>query len=104
MARYLVVHSPREQDDVEAVSQPSRLADLAAEHGAEGARPQWLKTWTPDLHDDRLFTLWEADGADEIIKVLHDYRFLDTMEAQPLRVEEWGPEQVAAANRDDDPS
>jgi hypothetical protein len=100
MARYLVIHTPREQEEPEAAGQPSRLVDLASEHGIDGTSPRWLTTWTPDLHDDRLFTLWEADNADEIVKVLHDYRFLDNMDAQPLRVDEWGPEQVSAAHRD----
>src|SRR5687768_16622146 len=56
MALYLVVHTPVDPDD-ETLHPPSRLRDLAEQHGDPGARPRWLRAWSPDLHDDRIFTL-----------------------------------------------
>ncbi len=96
MALYLVVHTPKETED-ETVRAPSRLVDLARASTAEGASPRWLKTWSPDLHDDRIFSLWEARNAAEITAALARYGFLDDMAAQPLRVKEWGPADVLAA-------
>ncbi len=99
MARYLVVHNPPESDST-GIDPPARMEDLAREAGANDASPRWLTAWTPDLHDDRVFTLWEADQADDILRVLHTYGFLSHMTAQPLRVGEWGPADVLAAHQE----
>ena len=96
MALYLVVHTPRE-DDAGGAQAPTRLADLARDSSDDGASPRWLKTWSPDVHDDRIFSLWQANDATEITAALTRYGFLDHMAAQPLRVEEWGPAEVLAA-------
>jgi hypothetical protein len=96
MARYLVVHTPPDPGD-STVRQPTDMFELARQHGGSQASPRWLKTWSPDLHDDRIFTLWEADNADEITVVLTRFGFLDHMEVQALRVQEWGPEDVIEA-------
>ena len=97
MALYLVIHTPRE-DHEESPQAPTRMLDLAREAGAEGASPRWLKTWSPDLHDDRIFSLWEATNAAEITAALARFGYLDHMAAQPLRVQEWGPADVLAAH------
>lgn len=96
MALYLVVHTPREED-AERVLAPTRMGDLAREAGTAGTSPCWLKTWSPDLHDDRIFSLWEAEDAAEITAALARFGYLDHMAAQPLRVQEWGPADVLAA-------
>jgi hypothetical protein len=96
MARYLAIHTPDEQDDT-TVRQPTDMFELANQHGGEDASPRWLKTWSPDLHDDRIFTLWEARNADEISAVLTRYGFLDNMDVLALRVQEWGPDDVLEA-------
>lgn len=95
MAHYLVVHTPRELG-VESVRPPTRLRELAEASTSDGRSPRWLKTWSPDLHDDRIFTLWEAENADEVRSALEEFGFLDDMDAAPLRVREWGPEEVLA--------
>jgi hypothetical protein len=64
---------------------------------SDGRSPRWLRTWSPDLHDDRIFTLWDAENADEVRSALEEYGFLDDMNATPLRVREWGPDDVLAA-------
>ena len=96
MALYLVVHSPRPAGDG-TVRPPTRLRELAEASRREGRTPRWLKTWSPDLHDDRLFTLWEAASADEVRAALAEFGFLDDMDATPLRVREWGPDEVLAS-------
>ena len=96
MAHYLVVHTPSERD-VESVRSPTRLSELAEASIRNDQSPRWLKTWSPDLHDDRIFTLWEADNADEVRTALAEFGFLDDMDATPLRVREWGPDDVLAA-------
>ncbi len=96
MALYLVVHTPADLDNT-AVMAPTRMLDLARDAGFEGASPRWLKTWSPDLHDDRIFSLWEAEDAAAIGQILDQYGFLSHMSAQPLRVQEWGPADVIAA-------
>jgi hypothetical protein len=93
LALYLVVHSPT-LNTSEAVRPPTRLRDLAEASAQEGASPRWIKTWSPDLHDDRIFTLWEANSADDVNAALAEFGFLDDLEAKPLRVREWGPADV----------
>ncbi len=99
MALYLVVHKEKRgpADAVERVNPPSRLEELARASAAGGDSPRWLKTWSPDLHDDRIFSLWEAADAAEVSGALERFGFLDDREAEPLRVREWGPDDVLAA-------
>ena len=97
MALYLVVHTPREAED-DAVRPPTRLRELAQAASDPSRTPRWLKAWSPDLHDDRLFTLWEAASAEEVKAALEEFGFLDDMDAAPLRVREWGPGEVLSSN------
>jgi hypothetical protein len=96
LAHYLVVHTPSEHE-VEPVRPPTRLRELAKASTTTGGSPRWLRAWSPDLHDDRIFTLWDAENADEVRSALAEFGFLDDMDATPLRVREWGPEDVLAA-------
>ena len=93
MALFLVVHTPLDPDDP-SIHPPSRLLELAQEHGPDGTLPRWLKAWSPDLSDDRIFTLWEADYAADIGRTLEAFGFLNHMTAHPQRVQEWGPGEV----------
>ena len=61
MARYLVIHSPREDDDTAEVQAPTRMVDLARQAGAEDANPRWVTTYDTDMSDNRVFTIWDAD-------------------------------------------
>jgi hypothetical protein len=99
MAKFLIIHSPAGGEE-SAVRQPSKLAELARAHGTEEASPRWLSTWSPDLEDDRIFSLWEARNSAEIDAVLQRYGFLDDMSSQALRVREWGPQHVLEAEGD----
>lgn len=94
MALYLVVHSPRDASEERDVQPPTRLGELAEASLAGSLPVKWLKTWSPDLHDDRIFTLWDAPTAAHIQSVLDDYGFLNDLEAKPMRVREWGPQDV----------
>ena len=96
MAHYLVVHTPSERE-VEPVRPPTRLRELAEASTTTGRSPRWLRAWSPDLHDDRIFSLWDAENAEEVLSALAEFGFLDDMDAIPLRVREWGPEDVLAA-------
>jgi hypothetical protein len=96
LSHYLVVHTPNERE-LESVRPPTRLRELAEASMSGGRSPRWVKTWSPDLHDDRIFTLWDAENADEVRSALAEFGFLDDMDATPLRVREWGPEDVLAA-------
>ena len=96
MAHYLVVHTPSERE-VEPVRPPTRLRELAEASTTTGRSPRWLRAWSPDLHDDRIFSLWDAENAEEVLSALAEFGFLDDMDATPLRVREWGPEDVLAA-------
>src|SRR5919106_3810598 len=97
VARYLVVHSPSmSEGEAESVRPPTRLRELAEASTSGSRSARWLKTWSPDLHDDRIFTLWDAENADEVRSALSEFGFLDEMDATPLRVHEWGPDDVLA--------
>jgi hypothetical protein len=82
VAHYLVVHAPS-QDNVVAVRPPTRLRELAETSTQDNGSPRWLKTWSPDLNDDRIFTLWDAESADEVRAALAEFGFLDDMDATP---------------------
>ncbi len=99
MAQYLVVHTPK-PDDPDGTAPPTKLTELARKHGQAGARPRWIRAWSPDLHDDRIFSMWEATNADEILQAIQAFGFLDTMDAHPVNVREWGPDDVLAAETD----
>ena len=94
MALYLVIHEPKNDD---ATHPPTRMEDLARDHGVEGAQPQWIGAWSPDLHDDRLFTTWEATNAEEILNVVERYGFLNDYVASAIQVRAWGPQDVLGA-------
>jgi hypothetical protein len=96
LGHYLVVHTPSERE-VEPIRPPTRLRELAEASTTIGRSPRWLRAWSPDLHDDRIFSLWDAENADEVLSALAEFGFLDDMDAIPLRVREWGPEDVLAA-------
>jgi hypothetical protein len=100
VAHYLVIHTPKDSE-AETPQPPTRLLDLARIHGPDGAQPRWLRTWSPDLHDDRLFSHWEAASAAEILATMATFSFLDHMEASPICVREWGAADVIAAMAED---
>ncbi len=93
MALYLVVHDPNPGED-DRVRPPTRLRELAEAARDATASPRWIKAWSPDLHDDRIFTMWEARSADEITAALEEFGFLDDFTAKPFQVREWGPDDV----------
>lgn len=97
MALYLVEHNPANASDAE-LRPSSSLVEMAREAVAKGVTPRWLRTWSPGLHDERVFSLWEADNAAQIEAALARFGFLDDMNARPLRVQEWGPEDVLRNN------
>lgn len=97
MTTYLVIHTPIESNESE-IKPPSDLAGLALAHGKDGASPRWLKAWSPDLSDERIFSLWEAKNAGEIVLVLERFGFLDQMDYAAIPVNEWGPDEILAAH------
>ena len=97
MALYLVVHDPNPGDD-ERVHPPTRLRELAEFARDANSSPRWIKSLSPDLHDDRIFTMWEARTAEEITTALEKFGFLNDYTAKPFQVREWGPDDVLAGD------
>lgn len=97
MPLYLVVHTPKENVDEESVFPPSNLKDLARDHAGEDARTRWIKTLSPDLHDERHFTLWQARSSEDILEVMERYHFMSEMDNHPIAVQEWDPQSVLEA-------
>lgn len=100
MPLYIVVHTPRTEDETK-VYPPTRMLEMARDHGDEGVRTRWLRTFSPDLHDERHFTLWDARTAEDITEVMERYGFLSEMVSHPVRVQEWTPADVLSANSDE---
>lgn len=96
MTRYMVIHEMNERSE-EHTNPPTRLTDLARELGREGAQPRWLTTFSPDLNDDRVVSLWEAANAEEVRQAITAYGFLDHLTPKIFAVREWGPDDVLAA-------
>jgi len=97
VAHYLVIHTPK-ADEADSTLPPTKLADLAQNLGHESSQPRWITTWSPDLHDERVFSYWEARNADEILKAIEKYGFLDDMDAEAVNVRQWGPGEVLAVD------
>lgn len=97
MPLYLVVHTPKEDVEDDKVYPPSNLADLARDHAGEDSRTRWIKTLSPDLHEERHFTLWDAKTSDDILEVMERYHFMSEMDHHPIAVQEWDPQSVLAA-------
>lgn len=93
MTTYLVIHTPIESNEQD-VKPPTDMAGLAGAHGKEGANPRWLRAWSPDMSDERIFSLWEAKNAGEIVLILERYGFLDQMDCDAIPVHEWGPAEI----------
>lgn len=102
MPLYLVVHTPRTEEDEAKVYPPTRMLEMARDHGDENARTRWLRTYSPDLHDERHFTLWDAKSADDITEVMERYGFLSEMESHPVCIQVWTPADVLAADEKTD--
>lgn len=96
MPLYLVVHTPKDAEG-DAVFPPTNLTELARDHAGADARTRWIKTLSPDLHDERHFTMWEARSAEDILEVMERYHFMSEMEHHPIAVQEWDPQTVLAA-------
>jgi hypothetical protein len=93
MALYLVEQIPFAADD-ESVSQPTDLEGLArySINAAHGAR--WLTTFSPGLHDERHFSLWEAPDVEAIQMVMARFGFLSDGVVKAFVVRQWGPDDV----------
>jgi hypothetical protein len=95
MALYLVEYTPLPDQQAElSVPAATDLPGLArhALETAHGAR--WLTTFSPDLHDDRQFSLWEAPDAESIQTVMSRFGFLSDGLVKAFAVRQWGPEDV----------
>lgn len=93
MTLYMVIHSPKGEEQ-DALQPPTRLRELAETSAQNGRSPRWLKAWSPDLNDDRIITMWDAVSAEQIRSALEEFGFLNDYDAAPLRVREWGPDDV----------
>jgi hypothetical protein len=96
MTRYMVIHEMNEGSEDHS-RPPTRLKELARDLGHDGAQPQWLSTYTPDLNEDRMVSMWEAVNAEQVRTAIETYGFLDHLTPKVFAVREWGPEDVLAA-------
>lgn len=99
MPLYLVVHTPRKEEE-DRVHPATRMLEMARDHGAADARTRWLTSWSPDIHDERHFTLWRANSAEDIREVMSRYHFLVEMDSEPVCVQEWTPADVLSVPDD----
>lgn len=99
MTRYMVIHEMNDESE-NHTKPPTRLQDLARELGKEGAQPRWLTTFSPDLNDDSMVSMWEAANAEQVRKAIADYGFLDHLTPKVFAVREWGPADVLAEDED----
>jgi hypothetical protein len=102
MAIYMVEYIPVQADD-ESVSEPTDLEGLARHSldSTHGAR--WLTTFSPGLHDERHFSLWESPGVDEIRAVMAKYGFLSDGVVKAFVVRQWGPSDVLSEHQTEHP-
>ena len=97
MPLYLVVHTPKSDVAEDAVFPPTNLEALARDHAGTDARTRWVKTLSPDIHDERHFSIWDAKNAEDILEVMERYHFMSEMDHHPIAVQEWDPHTVLTA-------
>ena len=97
MTRYMVIHEMNEGSE-EHTNAPTKLLEVARDLGKEGAQPQWLTTFSPDLNEDRMVSLWEAANAEQVRQAITKYGFLDHLTPTVFAVREWGPNDVLEAD------
>ncbi len=97
MTRYMVIHEMNAESENHK-RPPTRLEDLARDLGREGANPRWLTTFSPDLNEERMVSLWEAANAEQIREAIASYGFLDHLTPTIFAVREWGPSDVLSAD------
>ncbi len=95
MGLYLVEHIPF-AEDAEAISPPTDLEGLARYSAAATHGARWLTTFSPDLHDDRHFSIWEAPDVESIHAVMARFGFLSDGIVKSFHVRQWGPDDVLA--------
>lgn len=96
MTLYMVEHSPNEHSE-EHTNPPTRLEEMARECGKDDSVPRWVGTYTPDLTDDRIFSMWEAPNADSVQEAIERFGFLDHLDAKVFAVRKWGPKDVPSS-------
>jgi hypothetical protein len=96
----MVIHEMN-KDSEEHTNAPTKLRELARDLGKVGAQPRWLTTYSPDLNDDRMVSLWEASNAEQVRQAIAKYGFLDHLTPKVFAVNEWGPDDVLAADESD---
>ena len=105
MALYLVEHIPyADEVDQDIAAQPTNLAGLAEHALATTRGARWLTTFSPDLHDDRQFSLWESPDVDSIRVVMARFGFLSDGIVKAFAVRQWGPEDVISSRSEDWPA
>jgi hypothetical protein len=92
----MVIHEMNDSSE-EHTKPPTRLQELARELGKEGAKPQWLTTFSPDLNEERMVSMWEAANAEQVRQAISEYGFLDHLTPKVFAVREWGPKDVLEA-------
>jgi hypothetical protein len=92
----MVIHEMNDSSE-EHTKPPTRLQELARELGKEGAKPQWLTTFSPDLNEERMVSMWEAANAEQVRQAIAEYGFLDHLTPKVFAVREWGPKDVLEA-------
>lgn len=97
MPLYIVVHTPREDVADDELFPPTNLAELVRDHAGEDANTRWIKTFSPDLNDERHFTLWNSRNAQDILEVMERYHFMSEMDHKAIAVQEWNPQTVLDA-------
>lgn len=101
MPLYLVVHTPKKEEE-ETVYPATKMIDMARDHGRENERTRWITTWSPDLHDERHFSLWNAASADDVREVMERYHFLSETDSELVCVREWKPSDVLEVQAGED--
>ncbi|HQY29734.1 MAG TPA: hypothetical protein PK691_00505 [Thermomicrobiales bacterium] len=100
MGLYLVETIPSEHEDLDnvPVQSPSDLRGLAEYSAATNHGARWLTTFSPDLNDDRHFSIWESPDADEIRSLMDRFGFLHEGTVRIVQVRQWGPSDVLEAD------
>jgi hypothetical protein len=99
---YLVETIPvPDVDGEDQVHPPTDLPGLAAHSATAERGARWLTTFSPDLHDERHFSLWEAPDAEEIRMLMARFGFLSDGIVKIFAVRQWGPDDVLADSATD---
>lgn len=90
MAKFIALHTLKKSPDELMAALTAVSADVAKAMAAGKTPARCIKTWNPIPHGrtDYVFCLWEADKPEDVEATLREWKFLDYLTLDNIKVDE----------------